>query len=95
MANEKQALTKKEKFGYWFKMIYLFIFGLVCAFAAGYVTTLLITGVYTVHVLLEPLYVVFMGAGSIFCFWCDTWLYKEYKYWINKEKEAKAKELEK
>ena len=85
---EKQSLTKKEKFGYWFKIIYLIIFGLICAFGSGYVVTMLVTGVFTNHFLLEPIYALFMGAGSVFCFWCVSWLYKEYKYWINKEKES-------
>lgn len=92
---EKQTLTKKEKIGYWFKIIYLAIFGLICTFAAGYVVTMLITGVYTVHALLEPLYVLIMGGAAVFCFWSVSWLYKEYKRWMDKEKALQQEEGEK
>ena len=79
-------LSKKEKAGYVFKIIYLFIFGLICAGSLLYV---IFSGLYSFNLPLL-LFCVITGAGVVFCFWCVSWLWKEYKYWLNKEKELEA-----
>ena len=86
MANQKETLTKKEKAGYIFKIIYLVIFGLIWV---GTVVYMIASGLYAFN-LPTLLFYVIGGGGAIFCFWCVSWLWKEYKYWLNKEKELEA-----
>lgn len=81
-------LSKKEKAGYIFKIVYLLIFGLIWV---GAITYMIASGLYAFSLPLLMFYII-AGSGSIFCFWCVSWLWKEYKYWINKEKELESKE---
>lgn len=81
-------MTKKEKFSYWFKIVYLAIFGTVTAAAAGYT---LFAYPFSLAVLI---YCLFMFGGSAFCVWAIRMIYKEYKHWIAKEKEDAAKQAE-
>lgn len=76
-------LTKKEKFGYWFKIIFLALFGLIAAFAAVYTLFGYPLSILTI------IYFIGMGAGAVFCGWAVRMLVKEYYYWKNKEKEEK------
>ena len=79
-------LTKKEAFGYWWKIIFLAIFGVVAAFAAVY------TVVSYPFSILTLIYGVFMGGAAVFCVWAVRMLVKEYFYWKNKEKEENKQE---
>jgi uncharacterized integral membrane protein len=79
---EKVSLTKKEKRGYWVKIIVFLLFGLACA----------ASGLYTIFALpfSLPVLVYFLGmgvCGTGFCAWVVKTLVKEYRYWIKKENE--------
>ena len=79
-------LTKKEKFSYWAKIIFLSVFGLIAAFAAVY------TLVAYPFSILTLIYFIGMGGGAVFCVWAVRMLVKEYYYWKNKEKEEQKEE---
>ena len=87
MPNDKYRLTKKDKAHYWFLFIFLPLFGLIIGGSAIYVA---FSGVYAFS-LPVFIYLLFGVGGAIFCGWCMSWLVKEYKHWISKEKEDKAK----
>lgn len=79
---EEVKLTKKEKCGYWVKIIFFSIFGLICA----------VSGLYSIIALPFSLatliYFLGMGVcGTAFCTWVVKTLVKEYRYWIKKENE--------
>lgn len=81
---EEVRLTKKEKREYWVKIIFLSIFGLICA-AAGLYTIIALP--FSVMVLI---YFIGMGVcGTAFCSWASVTLIKEYRNWIKKEKALK------
>ena len=79
-------MTKKEAFGYWWKIIFFAIFGIFAAFAAVY------TVVSYPFSILTIIYGVFMGGAAVFCAWAVRMLVKEYFYWKNKEKEENKQE---
>jgi hypothetical protein len=79
-------MTKKEAFGYWFKIIFLAVFGLIAAGAAIY------TFFWYPFSILTLIYGVFMGGGAVFCGWAVKTLTKEYFFWKNKEKEENKHE---
>lgn len=87
---EKTSLTKKEKLHYWFLFIFLPLFGL---FMAGTGVYMLASPLYAFSLPLL-LYVIITFGGLGLSIWAMSWLVKEYKYWIDKEKEAKKKENE-
>lgn len=74
-------MTKKEAFGYWAKIIFLAIFGVITLGAAVY------TLVAVPFSFLTLVYAVGMGGASVFCGWAVKTLVKEYFFWKNKEKE--------
>lgn len=80
----EERLTKKEKVGYWVKIIFFAIFGLICAVAGLYT---IITYPFSLAVL-----IFFLGmgvCGTTFCSWVVVKLIKEYFWWIKKEKDIK------
>ena len=79
-------LTKKEKFSYWAKIIFLAVFGVVAATAAVYTLVAYPFSVLTL------IYFIGMGSGAAFCAWAVKTLVKEYYYWKNKEKEENKQE---
>jgi hypothetical protein len=79
-------LTKKEAFGYWWKIIFLFAFAIFIAFGA---VSVVVTPPFSVSVLIFSLG---MGAGAVVCAWLAVQLVKEYFYWKNKGKELEHKE---
>jgi hypothetical protein len=79
-------LTKKEAFGYWWKIIFLFAFAIFIAFGA---VSVVVTPPFSVSVLIFSLG---MGAGAVVCAWLAVQLVKEYFYWKNKEKEENKQE---
>ena len=72
-------MSGKEKFDYWWKIIFLIIFGLIAAFAAVY------TIVSYPFSFLTLVYFVGMGGGAVFCVWAVKTLIKEYYYWKDKK----------
>lgn len=71
------GLSKKEKFEYWVKIIFLAIFGLAFASAAVYTLITYPFGILTI------VYCVGTGAGAAFCIWAVISLIKEYIGWQN------------
>ena len=75
MADE---MTKKEAFGYWWKIIFLAVFGLIAAGAAIY------TVFWHPFSIMTLIYGLGMGAGAVFCGWAVKTITKEYFFWKNK-----------
>ena len=79
-------LTKKEAFGYWWKIIFLFAFAIFIAFGA---VSVVVTPPFSVSVLIFSLG---MGGGAALCAWLAVLLVKEYFCWLYKGKELEHKE---
>ena len=77
-------MTAKEKFDFWWTIIFLAVFGLATGAAAIYTLIAFPITVLTI------IYALGMGSGSVFSFVMVRRIYKEYKYWSAKEKEKES-----
>lgn len=77
-------MTTKEKFDFWWKFIFLIVFGIATGAAAVYTLVAFPITVLTI------IYVLGMGSGSFFSFYMARTIFKEYKYWIAKDKEKES-----
>lgn len=77
-------MTAKEKFDFWWKFIFLIVFGIVTGAAAVYTLVAFPITVLTI------IYALGMGSGSFFCFRMARIIFKEYKYWTAKDKEKES-----
>ena len=79
-------LSKGDKAKYWALMIFLGIFGLGMLFASIYTLATYPFGILTL------VYGIGTALGFAFCLWSIIWWAKEYKMWLNKEKEAEKQQ---
>ncbi len=76
-------MTKKEAFGYWWKIIFLAAFAIFIAFGA---VSVVVSYPFSVSTFIFSLG---MGCGAVLCARFAVLLVKEYFYWKKKEKALK------